>query len=89
MAKVSCIWDLENDPDGNVQHIALHGITPAEVEEVLDSGYASADISRTSGNPIAFGWTSTGKYILVVFEEIDDAPTVYPVTAYEVNPPAP
>jgi len=29
------IWDLDDDPRGNVQHIAEHGITKAEVLEVL------------------------------------------------------
>ncbi len=80
----SVIWDLEDDSDGNVQHIALHGITQDEVEEVLQNAM-DADISQSSGRPIVFGDTSTGKHILVVFEEID-ADTVYPITAYEVPP---
>lgn len=29
------LWDLDGDPDGNVQHIAEHGITVDEVEDVL------------------------------------------------------
>ncbi len=29
------IWDLEDDPEGNVQHIAEHDLTPEEVESVL------------------------------------------------------
>ena len=29
------IWDLPDDPDGNVQHIAAHDITTEEVEDVL------------------------------------------------------
>jgi DNA-binding XRE family transcriptional regulator len=29
------IWDLEDDPRGNIQHIAEHDVTPEEVEEVL------------------------------------------------------
>ena len=40
-------------------------------------------ISRSSGRPIVFGDTSTGRHLLVVYDEIDDA-TVYPVTAYDV-----
>jgi hypothetical protein len=30
------IWDLEDDPQGNIQHIAEHDVTPEEVEEVLN-----------------------------------------------------
>lgn len=34
-----------------------------------------------------FGWTSTGKYLFVVYEHVLDDPfTVYPITAYPVEP---
>jgi hypothetical protein len=77
------IWDLDDDPDGNVQHIAEHDITKEEVEEVLEAP-EGIESSRSSGWPIAFGETSTGRIIAVVYEEIDED-TVYPVTAYEVE----
>ena len=32
---IRVIWDLEDDPRGNTKHIAEHGVTPEEVEEVL------------------------------------------------------
>ena len=35
MTDVRIIWDVAEDPDGNVQHIAAHGITVEEVEDVL------------------------------------------------------
>ena len=58
------------------------------VEEVLQSRDSKFDVSRTSGNPIAFGWTSSGDYIAVIFEHIlDDPETVYPLTAFPVPPP--
>jgi uncharacterized DUF497 family protein len=68
--------------DGNVQHCAEHDISPQEVEEVLENA-TDADISRSSGRPVVFGDTSTGRHLMVVFEFVDDD-TVYPVTAYEV-----
>ena len=76
------IWDLDDDPGGNVQHIAEHGIAKEEVEEVLESP-DGIETSRSTGRPIAFGETDTGRLIGVVFEEVDED-TVYPVTAYEV-----
>ncbi len=79
------VWDLDDDPDGNVQHIAEHGITIGEVEDVL---YAAEEVlaSESSGRPITFGETSTGKYIGVVFEVVEEDPlAVYPVTAYETE----
>jgi hypothetical protein len=81
------IWDLESEVGGNVQHIAEHDITPEEVDEVLYAADEEAIVpSFSSGSPIAFGHTSTGKYIAVVFVVVEDFPfTVRPVTAYEVE----
>ena len=78
----SIFWDLDDDPDGNVQHCAEHDVTREEVEEVFENA-TDADISRSSGRPVIFGDTSGGRHLMVVFEEID-SDTVYPVTAYEV-----
>jgi len=86
---VECIWDLADDPDGNVQHIGEHGVTIEEVEEVVRDRYDSAVASRTSGRPTVFGSSSTGKYLAVTFEVVDeDVPQVYVVTAFEAPPPA-
>ena len=79
------IWDLEDDPDGNTQHIEEHGISMDEVEEVLLNSRNKVLESRSSGSPIVFGHTSSGRHIAVVFEHIDDNPlTLYPITAYDV-----
>ena len=75
------IWNEE--PDGNVEHIAEHGLTPEDVEEVIFNPLDRV-VSKTSGLPIVFGFTPDGRYILVVYEQIDDT-TVYPVTAYVVE----
>jgi hypothetical protein len=47
----------------------------------------STDTSHSSGLPIAFEWTATGRHIAVVYEEVkpDGA---RPVTAHEVPPQA-
>ena len=81
-------WDDPDDPTGNVQHIADNGVTVGEVKEVLESPGAKDDVSRTSGRLIRFGWTSTGKHLIVVFEAEDDGGFVIvrPITAYEVPP---
>jgi hypothetical protein len=50
--------------------------------------WGSTAVSRSSGQSEAFGWTSTGKYLIVVFERVSADPRVaYPITAYEVPPP--
>jgi len=78
----SIIWDLDDDPDGNVQHCAEHGVTKVEVEQVFQDP-TDEDSSDSSGRPVVFGDTSTGRHLMVVYEQIDDD-TVYPVTAYDV-----
>ena len=71
------VWNEE--PDGNVEHIAEHGLKPADIEEVIFNPI-DRDVSRSSGLPIVFGFTPGGRYILVV-----DETTIYPVTAYDVE----
>src|ERR1700722_17073161 len=83
------IWDLEADPDGNVQHLREHDVTIEEAEEVLLDVDSSRAGSRSSGLPTAFGWTSTGRHLAVVYELVDEDPITFrPVTAYDVPPPA-
>ena len=67
--------------DRRIQHLAEHGVTPDEFEEVVCSPI-STDVSRTTGRQIAFGYTSDGKYLACVYEFADDD-TILPVTAYE------
>ncbi len=77
------VWDMDDDPEGNVMHLDEHGVSKDEVVEVLKSP-AGHERSRSSGRPIAFGWTSAGRLLAVVYEQIDED-TVYPVTAYELE----
>jgi uncharacterized DUF497 family protein len=76
------IWDEPDDPDGNVQHIAEHGLTIDDVEEVL-ANPISEGTSASTGRPCVWGYTLEGIYIIVVYEEIDED-TIRVVTAYEV-----
>lgn len=84
MADVVILWDLEDDLDGNIQHLAEHGITVEEVEEVLYDRDAEDTTSRSSGRPITFGYTSSGRSLAVVWEHLHDNPLmIYPITAYD------
>lgn len=76
------IWDLDDDPEGNVQHCAEHDVSQEEVEEVF-ANVIDEDVSASSGRPVVFGDTRAGRHLMVVYELIDPD-TVYPVTAYEV-----
>lgn len=78
------IWDLDDDPEGNVRHCLQHGVTKDEVNEVVQDPASGKGVSRSSGRPAIFGQTSAGRPLIVVYEAVDDD-TIYPVTAYDVN----
>ena len=80
MLHLDVIWT--DGPDGNIAHLAEHGVSPEEAEEVLREPVAT-DVSRRTGRPLAFGLTHAGRKLAVVYEQIDRI-TVYPITAYEV-----
>jgi len=82
MCFTSILWDLEDDPDGNVQHIAEHGLEIEDVEWVLGTP-ESEGRSNSSDLPAVWGHTPAGVYIIVVYQEIDKD-TIRVVTAYEV-----
>jgi len=88
MTDVQILWDLEDDPEGNVQHIAANDVTVEEYVEVFAANYEQATISRESGRPITFGWTATGKHLAVVWDEVqpEDPLIIRPVTAFETPP---
>ena len=83
------VWDIEDDPDGNVQHLEEHGVTKDEAEEVLFAPESQSAINRSgSGNEITFGYTASGRYLAVVWEHVEDDPlTIYVVTAYDAPEP--
>lgn len=81
MPAYKCEWDLDDDPFGNIQHIAEHGLTIDDVEHALENGDAPQS-SRSSDRKIVFGPALDGREIAVVFEQIEDG-WIYVVTAYE------
>lgn len=73
------LWTIENE-----RHIAKHGITPGEFEEVVLNAQRNAvEKSRTSDRLTVAGYTSAGRLIECVYEEIDES-CCYPVTAYDM-----
>jgi uncharacterized DUF497 family protein len=85
MRSFQVIWDDDDDVDGNVQHIAEHGLTIEDVEFVLENPTHEGTSTQTD-RPCSFGYTTGGDFIIDIFEQID-ADTFYPVTAYEVPEP--
>jgi hypothetical protein len=77
------IWN--DEPGGNIEHIEEHGLTVDDVENVL-ANFEGEGVSRSSGLPCVFGHTPDDRFIIVVYEVVDDD-TINPVTAYEVPEP--
>lgn len=58
-------WDEQN-----IEHIANHGVSPEETEQVIDD--TPLIIRAKQGKYIAFGQTDAGRYLVVVFVEKTD-----------------
>lgn len=72
------VWDGEH-----VMHLAEHSVTVEEFVEIVCDPHR-VEPSRASSRWIAFGYTTTGKYLACVYEQLDEV-TVYAVTAFEVE----
>jgi uncharacterized DUF497 family protein len=76
--------DLD-DPLGNVQQIAEHGLEIEDVEEVLINPTGQG-VSSSSGLPAVWGYSLEDVYIIVVYEQVGED-TIRVVTAYQVPEP--
>lgn len=86
MRDVIFIWDLLDEPDGNIRYLAEHGVDQDEAEYVILNGTRA--VSRSSGHVVSFARTLQGRYLAVVWERVDDDPVIVrPVTAYDVPEP--
>jgi hypothetical protein len=65
--------------------VAEHGVEPEEFEEVV-SYPDRRGLSRSSKRPCCWGELPDGRFIICVYEFIDEI-TILPVTAYEVPMP--
>lgn len=68
----------------NEAHIKEHGLDRHAVEFVLAHPIEESS-SLSSGEPILFGYTPDGRFIAVVYIQLDEL-FVYPITAYEPFP---
>lgn len=65
------LWDDDDDPNGNVAHIAAHGVTPTEAEDaILDPSRVPATARRVFGQQrrrAIVGATRNGRILLVIY----------------------
>jgi uncharacterized DUF497 family protein len=82
--RVQIIWDLDDDPRGNVRHISIdEHLSKEDVQCAVDNAIVRGE-SRSSGELILFGPSEDGRLLAVVYEEIgEDA--IYPITAFFVE----
>ncbi len=70
-------WD-----DGNVEHIAQHGVNPQEVEDVCFSFHIY--VRESSQRYIISGQSTNGRYLNVVIERVSKG-VFRPITAFEMS----
>ena len=78
------IFDFYWDPE-IAAHLAEHGIDPEDFEWAVRMARVRGQ-SRSTGRPCCWGETVDGRYVLCVYEYIDET-TILPITAYEVRRP--
>lgn len=71
------------DPDTNQPHIYNHGITEAEVRQVL--AHPAEDRPSSDGSRMALGQTRAGRYLRVIYVRDEDDDSCFVVTAYELR----
>ena len=80
---IDLIWGLDDDPFGNVHHIAEHGLSKDDVAHAVGDAVHHG-VSASSGHPLLYGPAENGRLICVVYEQVDDD-TIYPITAYPIG----
>jgi len=68
-----------------IEHLAEHDVSPDQFEGIVKYPDTRGN-SRQSGRPCCWGETADGRFLICVFEKLDEV-TVLPVTAYEVPMP--
>ena len=71
------------DADSGLPHIYGHGISEAEVEDVLRG--PGEDLPGTGDSRIKLGQTAAGRYLKVIYVPDVDPNSVFVITAYELQ----
>jgi hypothetical protein len=85
------VWDDEEDPDGNVQHLARHHVQQWEVREVLEGGPVFRRTLEDGANPtfVVVGYTAAGRLLEVwgiYFEQPPKTGWWRTITAMDARP---
>jgi hypothetical protein len=75
------LWDLDDDPQGNVRHIPIdEHLTKKDVEHAVEHATWIGS-SRASGSPLLIGRATDGRSLVVVYEEVEED-VIRPLTAW-------
>lgn len=76
-------WDEENE-----EHLARHGVTPEEVEQVFLGQRAFArNKTNRRGEWMMIGWTTGGRALSIIVNVRDKTATLRVITGYDAPPP--
>jgi hypothetical protein len=70
------------DPITGAPHVHGHGVSEAEVIEVLD--WPDEDRSGRGGSMVALGQTASGRYLRVIYVPDPEPDSVFVITAYQL-----
>ena len=71
------------DPETEQPHIFNHGVTEAEVRQVL--ARPGLVLKGDENSRFALGQTEAGRYLKVVYAPRKDGPGIFVITAYELR----
>lgn len=74
------------DPETGTPHIARHGVTENEVEQVLAAPLE--DGSGSEGTRAAIGQTEAGRFLKVIYVPDAEPETAFVITAFDLGPKA-
>ncbi len=74
------------DLDSGEPHIAQHGVSEAEVRDVLRR--PMEDRPGREGSRVAVGRTSGGRYLRVIYVPDSEPDSLFVITAYDLGPKA-
>jgi len=70
------------DPETGLPHIEEHGVSEAEVVDVLRKPLE--EIGGRGASVIAVGQTRSGRYLRVIYSPDDDGEGIFVITAYDL-----
>ncbi len=74
------------DPDSGQPHVDSHGVSEAEVQDVL--ARPIEDRAGHEGSRVALGQTRAGRYLRVIYVPDPGPESVFVITAYDLTPKA-